>query len=381
MAVSYIRVKALADMFAPAVRAFGNIAVVGPIDERARPLRDRDGRDIPFPAVGAAEAVTNPASAKARFPGTLADSISLAFAQTPCPSLIYGVRVDAARPDWDAALTVADGLDAQFVVLAGVVADRASITRGGPIALLASHVISTSNTGEDGRERMGVAMLRAGSTDTAVVAGDVANERMVFVAHKGTADIAAAVAGTIAGYEPHISVLLKQVNVASDPFTAAEISTINGSETFDSGPAGQGVLWLTDPALIPGRGTYLGEAYTANPGGKKYIDIVRTVDDVSFRLKARLIATVGNLRISRSGLRSLVSQMDAVLTPLVRNQVIEGHEITIPVLTLLDKDPAALTDSERRQIDDAQSNRVVEVFASLDYAGAIHRIALSLKFT
>lgn len=371
MAVSYIRVKALADLFAPAVRAFGNIAVVGPVDERARG----------FPAVNTPIPLTNPADARANFPGTLGDSIALTFAQAPGPSLVYGVRVDATRPDWDAALTIVDTLDAQFVVLAGVVADRTTAARGAAIQLLASHVVSTSNTGEDGRERMGVAMLASGSTDTALIAGDLANERMVFVAHKSTDDVAAAVAGTIAGYEPHISVLLKQVNVASGPFTAAEIATINGSETFDSGPAGQGVLWLTDPALIPGRGTYLGEAYTANPGGKKYIDIVRTVDDVSFRLKARLIASVGNLRISRSGLRSLIAQMDAVLTPLVRNQVIEGHEITIPVLTLLDKDPLALTASERRQIDDAQSNRVVEVFASLDYAGAIHRIALSLKFT
>lgn len=371
MAVSYIRVQALADLFAPAVRAFGNIAVVGPVDERVRAI----------PAVGTPLPVTNPADARAIFPGTLGESIALTFAQTPGPSLVYGVRVDATRPDWDAALTVVGTLDAQFVVLAGVVADRTTTARGAPIQLLASHVVSVSNTGEDGRERMGVAMLRAGSTDTAVVAGDVASERMVFVAHKGTDDVAAAVAGTIAGYEPHISVLLKQVNVSSDPFTAAEISTINGSETFDSGPAGNGVLWLTDPALIPGRGTYLGEAYTANPGGKKYIDIVRTVDDVSFRLKARLIKAIGDLRISRSGLRSLISQMEAVLDPLVRNQVIEGYELTIPILTLLDKDPLQLTRSERRQIDDAQSNRVVEVLASLDYAGAIHRLALRLKFT
>lgn len=381
MAVSYIRVQTLADMFAPAVRAFGNIAIVGPIDERARPLRDKEGRDIPFPAVGASEPVTSPAVARARFPGPLADSLSLAFAQEPGPSLLFGVRVDATRPDWAAALTVAEGLDAQFVVLAGVVADRVSAGRGAPIGLLAAHVNSVSNAGEDGRERMGVAMLRAGATDTSIVAGDVAIERMVFVAHNGTADIAAAVAGTIAGYEPHISPLLKQVVVDSDSFTAADVFTINGSETFDSGPAGNGVLWLTDPALIPGRGTYLGEAYTANPAGKKYIDIVRTVDDVSFRLKARLIKTIGDLRISRSGLRSLIAQMQAVLDPLVAKQVIEGYELTIPILALLDKDPLTRTDSERRQIDNAQSERVVEVLASLDYAGAIHRLALRLKFT
>ena len=274
MAVRYIRVQALADLFAPAVRAFGNIAVVGQADDRARGI----------PAVNTAVALTNPADATATFPGTLGQSIAMTFQQTPGPSLVYGVRTDTARPDWARALEAVGTLDVQFVVLANVPADAAGVARDGPIQQLASHVTSVSNTGEDGRERMGVAMLRSGSTDATVVAGALANERMVFVAHKSADDVAAAVAGTLAGYEPHISVLLKQVNVSSDLFTSAEIETLNGSETFDSGPAGQGVLWLTDPALIPGRGTYMGEAYTANPGGKKYIDIVRTIDDVSFRL-------------------------------------------------------------------------------------------------
>ena len=40
----------------------------------------------------------------------------------------------------------------------------------------------------------------------------------------------------------------------------------------------------------------MGEGYTGNPGGKKYIDIVRTIDDVSFRLKAQLIKSIGAIR-------------------------------------------------------------------------------------
>lgn len=373
MAVRYIRVQTIADLFAPATRAIGNIAVVGQADDRVRGI----------PAVNAAELIGNPADATAKFPGTLGQSIAMAFNQTPGPSLVYGVRTDTARPDWARALEVVGTLDVQFVVLANVPADGAAVARDGPIQQLAAHVASISNTGEDGRERMGVAMLRSGSTDTSVVAGALANERMVFVAHKSNDDVAAAVAGTIAGYDPHVSVLLKKVNVTTDLFTATEIETINGAgrETFDSGPAGQGVLWLTDPALIPGRGTYMGEAYTGEPGGKKYIDIVRTIDDVSFRLKARLIKAIGDLRISRTGLRSLIAQMEAVLDPLVRNAVIEGYTLQIPILALLDKEPLERTPSEQRQVDDAQSNRVVEVTAAVDYAGAIHRLALRLKFT
>jgi len=229
-------------------------------------------------------------------------------------------------------------------------------------------------------ERMGVIMLAKGSTDPTVVAGALANERLVYIAHKSDEDAASAVAGAIAGYEPHISLLLKQVNIDTDLFSAAEIETINGSETFDSGPAGKGVNWLVDPVLIPGGGIYMGEGYTGNPGGKKYIDIVRTIDDVSFRLKAQLIKTIGNLRISRSGLRALIAQMEAVLEPLVRNEVIESYDIVIPILVLLDKDPNTLTAAQLQQINDAQSQRVVEVLAAVDYAGAIHRLAITLKF-
>jgi hypothetical protein len=73
--------------------------------------------------------------------------------------------------------------------------------------------------------------------------------------------------------------------------------------------------------------------------------------------------------------------MAAVLNPLVDQGVIEGFEITIPILALLDQDPASLTVDQLDQINNAQNQRVVEVLATIDYAGAIHRLALDLKFS
>jgi hypothetical protein len=365
MTVRYIRVNPVADLFAPAIRAFGNIAIVG---------------EATAGTANTPVAFTNPADAALTFPGPLSNAIALAFQQTPGPILVYGVRT-ATGPDWSAALTQVATLDVQLVVLANTPLDATTgAAPTGAIVQLANHVTSVSNTGGDGKECMGVAMLTKDATNTALVTGALANERMVYIAHKSNEDAAAAVAGVIAGYEPHISILLKPVNLTSGSFTAAEIGTINGSETFSSGPAGQGVNWLVDPVLIPGRGMYMGEAYTGNPGGKKYIDIVRTIDDVSFRLKAQLIKSIGALRISRSGLRALIAQMEAVLQPLIRNEVIEGFEILIPILVLLDKDPASLTAAELTQINNAQSQRVVEVVIAVDYAGAIHRLAITLKF-
>jgi hypothetical protein len=374
MAVRYVRVKAIADMFAPAVRAFGNIAVVGPVGN-APPATT--------PAASVPTAFSNPVDAQATFPGPLGDSIAMTFNQSPGPSLVYGVRVNGGTPDWAAALAAVGTLDVQIVVLANTPVDAttaSSTGQGGALTQLANHVTSVSNTGDDGKERIGVAMLESGSTNVGLVAGVLASERMVYIAHKSTQDAAAAVAGTIAGYEPHISLLLKPVSINTGLFTATEIDALNGSETFSSPPAGQGVNWLTDPVLIPGHGVYMGEGYTGQPGGKKFVDIVRTIDDVSFRLKAQLIYTIGSLRISRAGLRTLIAQVEAVLDPLVRGEVIEGYDIVVPILTLLDKDPAKLTASELQQINDAQTQRLVEMLVSVDYAGAIHRIALNLKF-
>jgi hypothetical protein len=386
--VQYVRVKAQVDMFAPAARAYGNLAIVGTADGDA---------DFDTP-----EVVATPAEARERFPGPLGDAIRTALQQTPGPSLVYGIRVaerpsaperepspdeepapEAGEPalDWAAALDAAASVDVQFVVLAGTELDADTAGAAGAIALLKEHVVATSETGADGRERMGVAMLERGSTDTSMV-GQVASERMIYVAHKSSGDAAAAVAGTIAGYQPHVSPLLKPVSISSDPFTARELVAINGSEDETTGPTGKGVVWLTHPALIPGQGLYLGEAYTG--GGDpnmKFIDVVRTVDDVKFRLKARLIGTIGTLRITRSGLRSLIAQLEAVLDPLVQREVIDGYDVVIPLIALLDKDPASRTESEQQRIDDAQAKRLVEVLVAVDYAGAIHRIALNLKFS
>ena len=385
MTVRYIRVNPIADLFAPAVRAYGNIAIVGVASAGAantpiaftNPADAEDQlRDAPTKQA-VADHIKDPVTKPAVF--DLASSIRMAFNQTPGPSLIYGIPVDTGGggPNWDAALTVVDRLNVQLVALANMPLNAAN---SAAIGNLATHITAVSNTGGDGMERMGVAMLPKGSTDTTLLTSNLADERLVYIAHKSDEDAAAAVAGTIAGYEPHISLLLKPVSINTTSFSSAEIETMNGSETFNSGPAGKGVNWLVDPVLIPGQAVYMGEGYTGNPGGKKYIDIVRTIDDVSFRLKAQLIKTIGNLRISRSGLRGLIAQMEAVLEPLVRAEVIEGYQIVVPILVLLDKEPSSLTAAELNQINNAQSQRVVEVMTAVDYAGAIHRLAITLKF-
>lgn len=437
MPVTYIDVRAKSDMFVPASRAYGTIAIVGkgratsgasapraftdPADARSsyssagRSVVDGvlDGTTTLTSATGAfsgadagrsvtgrgiAEGTTIAAVTDATTvvlsraapasgtgvavtlgrtpPSDLEAAIAIAFRQSPPPVTIWGVQVDAAAPDWDAALTAVSTLHAQIVVLANTplttTADSAATIRK-----LADHVSTVSGTGGDGKERIGVAMLDPALTAVAAAAlntGGVSDERMVLIAHRSQEDAAAAVAGVIAGYEPHISLLLKPIRLnQTASFTAAEI------DTFDKAF----VNWVTSPVLLPGRGTYLGEAYTANPaqGNKKYIDIVRTLDDVNFRIKAALIRAIGNLRISRSGLRAVTTIVESVLSPLVGQQVIEGYAVVLKLLILLDRDPATLSAAELQQIQDAQASRNVDMTVTVDYAGAIHRLHVDLVFT
>jgi hypothetical protein len=363
--VKYIDVKAVSDLFVPATRAFGDIAIVG--------------KGAAAAAASPPQEFTNPADAVAAYPSGSADltdlaaAIAIAFRQSPPPTTVWGVQVAGNNPDWDAGLAAVANLDVQLVVLASTPLNQAN---AGLVGKLATHVDTVSNTGGDGKERIGVAMLDPTLTAAAMAAlnvGTVADERMFLIAHKSTDDAAAAAAGVIAGYEPHISVLLKPIRInQTDTFSDADIDALNTAF----------VNWIASPVLLPGHGLYLGEGYTANPsqGNKKYIDVVRTIDDVNFRIKAELIQAIGNFRVSRAGLRSIETLVQAVLSPLVAQSVIEDFLVYIPLLVLLDKDPTTLSAAELAQIQQHQADRSVDMVVTVTYAGAVHRLHINLVF-
>lgn len=435
MPVKYIDVTAISDLFAPATRAFGDIAVVGKgrtTTGASEPQEFTDpslaiatyltrvvtdaaltsnsttvtsttddfaasdvgravtGKGIPSgttiakftdtktivlsaAATVAATGVTLGGLAGER--SDLGDAIAIAFRQSPPPMRIWGVQVDSSIPDWDAALAAVAKLDVQIVVLANTPLNS---TNAQTVGKLATHVSTVSNTGGDGKERIGVAMLDStlgASAQAALNTGTVANERMFLVAHRSSEDAAAAAAGVIAGYQPHISMLLKPINInqaSSQGFSDSDIDTLDGAF----------INWVTSPVLIPGTGVYLGEGYTASPsqGNKKYIDVVRTLDDINFRVKAELIQAMGNLRVSRSGLRAIETLIEAVLSPLVARAVIEDFFVLIPLLVLLDKDPTSLSAAELQEIQDAHAARKVDMAINVTYAGAIHRLHIDLVF-
>ena len=372
MPVKYISVTPLTNLFVPATQSFGDIAIIGAVDAGAL-----GPKKTPVP-------VTNPNSVSFQssandglavtdvgwFSGDLGNSVVQAFSQAPGPTTVWAIATDPA----DGANALQNGLDeaakldVQIVVLANTpltaVAGQASIEA------LATHCNTVSTTGGDGKERIGVAMLGNGVTDTTLISGVMAQNRMTMIAHCSDADAAAAVAGVIAGYEPHISLLLKPIALdMATVFSDSEIDAFNTAR----------INWVTRSPLLPGNGFYMGEGYTLGTD-QPYVDIVRTVDEISFALKAALIRSIGVLRVTRAGLRALVSEMSAVLQPLQDDGVIDSFLVYFPLLTLLDKAPASLSDVELQEIHDAQATRAIASIVTIEYAGAIHRLNITLKF-
>lgn len=305
------------------------------------------------------------------FKGALGASVRRAFAQSPGPTTVWAIATDSA----DGANAIANGLaeaakiNVQIVTLAST--PLLSATQGkAEIEALANHCNTVSNTGGDGMERIGIAMLGNGVTDSTLISATMAQNRLTLIAHHSTEDAAAAFAGVVAGYPPHISMLLKPITIDMDKtFADSEIDALNAAR----------VNWVTRTPLIPGSGFYMGEGYTLG-ADQPYIDIVRTIDEISFDLKAALIRSLGVLRVTRAGLRALVSEMSAVLQPLEDGGVIDSYVVFFPLLTLLDKDPAALNDIELQEIHNAQATRTVASIVTIEYAGAIHRLNITLKF-
>lgn len=435
MPVKYIDVAAISDLFVPATRAYGDIAIAGKGaagTAASAPMEFTNPQDAitayPAAAGSITDAVLNGTttvtSATANFvpldagrpvtgpgipPGTtiaavtnaatitlsaaatttatgvsltfgvgpgagtdLAAAIAIAFRQTPPPTRVWGVQVDDTTPDWDGALAQVANLNVQIVVLANTPLNQANAA---VIGKLATHVATVSSTGGDGKERIGVAMLDPTLSATAAAAlntGTVHNERMFLIAHTSAEDAGAATAGVIAGYEPQISMLLKPISLnMTQLFSDADIDTLDGAF----------INWVTSPVLIPGQSLFLGEGYTADPSqNKKYIDIVRTIDDINFRVKAELIQAIGSFRIDRAGLRGIVTLVQAVLSPRVAADEIDDFSVYIPLLVLLDKDPATLSAAEQTEIQQAQANRSVDMVVTIVYAGAIHRLHIDLVF-
>jgi hypothetical protein len=209
------------------------------------------------------------------------------------------------------------------------------------------------------------------------------SNRMAFVAANSPDDVASAAAGVIAGVDPWVSLILKPVNgvgINGDLSDQAIQIYIAPDQSNLTQPH---VIPIVHPDFLAGSGPVMGEGFSADGTGQRlYVDIVRTIDDIAFRLKAALTSpqVIGTLRINRPGLRVLSSIVRATLRARVAVGEIDDYDVDIPIQALTELDPSALTADQQAQLQQVQNSRQLAFNVSVTYSGAIHQLVVTLSF-
>jgi hypothetical protein len=310
----------------------------------------------------------------------LTKSLGLALLQDPKPTKIYGVKNSAAG-DYRAALQSLEAVgDVTFVALAGETAFGAGPPTTGLLALK-EHVEAMSAAGQ---KRIGVAMVDPARAKSPTYVTDIQNDygplksdssRIVLIAARGAdGDVATAAMAAMAGYDPQVSLVLKKIRGAKMPiekqYSPAEIKALSNLN----------VIPIIDPELIPGEGLHFAEGRTFTTDmNLLYVDIVRVLDDIDFRLKAGLIAMVGDARITKTGLTRLKARTEGILEPLERSAVIDEYLVQVPVLDVLNTPESGWTAGEQAIVATARSSRQIELLVSITYGPAVHHLLVKLQ--
>ncbi len=314
-------------------------------------------------------------------PTTLYNSLALALVQEPRPSKIYGVKL--AGTDYGPGLSALEGVDdVTFVALANetTVGTPAGAAAATDLHALKEHVEEMSAAG---LKRIGVAMIDPtigkSATYYATVSAAVeelrsGSSRMVMIAARGASgDVASAAMAAIAGYSPQSSIVLKRVRGI----------TVGSGQSYGPGEIKQlsedGINPLVSPSLIVGGGLYFADGRTfTSDASTGFVDIVRVLDDIDFRLKAGLIGSIGDARITKSGMTLVKARTEGILGPLQRNEEIDAFEVRIPVLDILNTPESTWTSSEQNIVETARANRTVEMLVTITYGPAVHRLLVTL---
>jgi len=312
----------------------------------------------------------------------LYDSLELAFLQDPRPSKIYGVRVNA--DDYAAALGGLEAADdVTMVSLANEVTVGAAAGGGNPptgLHALKAHVESMSAAGQ---RRTGFAMVNPATAKSTTYVADVAaavnglkssTSRMAMIAARGaTGDVATAAMAAVAGLPVHHSIVLKKLRGIAMPvqlqYSPGEIRGLSEAN----------LLPIIDPALITGESLHFadGRLFTTD-ASLLHVDLVRTLDQIEFNLRAGLIGLIGDGRITKPGMTQLKIQVDSILGPLLRRQVIDAYQVDIPVLDILRTPEAARSATDNSIVTTARENRTVDLIVTITYGPAVSRLLVSL---
>lgn len=319
----------------------------------------------------------------------LYNAMEAVFSQNPGPSKVYGVKATASGIE--AALgSLAAADDVTVMALAsngaGAVSGSATASATNPNIKLLFDAVKAAES--DGDKRLAVvaidsAMTAAGSDtyhDTAEKAvAEFRHPRMVVVAARGAkqgeeaAEVAAAAAAAIAGQPPAASMVLKRITGFTIPLEK------QFSPTEIKGLAGKTIIPLIDPALIVGPSLHFGDGYTfSDDNTRQYIDVVRLLDDVEFKLRAGLINMIGDARITKSGLISVVSRAEGILSRQLGPGGIDAFKVQVPVLDILRIAQESWSPAQKDAVNEARSEREVQMFVTITLGPAVHLLKIQL---
>ncbi len=367
-AFPYITVDIVPPPAPAAERSPGVIAVVGKTPNGANGGSQPVNKPIVVETLSDAAnyfAKVNPDGSVA--PTDLYNSLVLAMEQTPKPSKIYGVRVNA--DDYAAALSSIEGVD--DITMVSLANEKTVGTAAANTGLnaLKKHVESVS---AQGSRRIGVAMVDSSRVKSNTYVADTLAD-VATAPNSLKSDVGRMIMAAIAGYEPQVSVVLKPINGIQIP---------NGSQYSPSeimGLAQEGIIPIIDPSLIVGDSLHFGDGRTFSGNATvAYIDFVRVIDDIEFRLKAGLIGAIGDSRITKEGMTSLKVRLEGILGPLQRRAVIDDFQVDIPVLTILSMPESARNTTDNAILVTARQDRNVEVVVTVKYGPAVHRLGVRL---
>jgi hypothetical protein len=312
----------------------------------------------------------------------LYNSLEIALLQEPRPSKVYGVKV--VGDGYAAALASLEAADdVTFVSLAKEISVGAAAAGASPATGLSALKEHVENMSAAGLRRIGFAMIdptvdKSPTYVTDVSAGVDAlkstTSRMAMIAARGAEeDVATAAMAAVAGLDPSTSIVLKPILGVNMPkakqYSPSEIKGLSESD----------IIAIIDPVMITGESLHFadGRLFTRN-SKLLHVDLVRTLDDIEFRLKAGLIGAIGDARITRPGMTLLKTRVDGILGPLKRNAVIDDYSIEIPVLDILNTPASGWTATESAIITSARETRSVEMVLTVVYGPAVSRLLVTL---
>lgn len=317
--------------------------------------------------------------------GELTRSLLVALRQSPRASKIYGVRAQDDTKYADALKALEGADDVTFVSLA----NQADV--GNANEKLKALLAHTEKMSSDGNKRIGVAMVDpaiakdaapdyVSNVKTKYGSIKSGTSRMILVAARGAlgddgaaADVATAAMSAIAGYEPHVSTVLKPIVGLKIPleskYSASEIKALSD----------ENIVPIIDPTLIPGESLHFaeGRCFTTD-STLLYVDIVRTLDAIEFELKAGLIGSIGDARITKEGLMAVKVQTESILDRLQRRNWIAGFRVQIPTLDILLIPEASRSATETGLVKKDRETRTVEMLVEITYGPAVHYLLVRL---